>query len=121
MLRSSLPIRSSLPRRSAGPAGLASPKRSARHAGFTLIEMMIAVTLVSAIIGGLLMAMRTGLTVYQKITLRLDDNRRQMGLDQALHRQIGGMMPVTSECGDSGARIAAFNGGPGSLRFVGSF
>ena len=56
--------------------------------------MMIAITLVAAIITGLLMAMRTGLTAYEKVSRRLEDNRRAMGLDQALHRQFGGMMPV---------------------------
>lgn len=104
--------------RKAAGRGSASGERH-RH-GFTLIEMMIAVTLVSAIIGGLLMAMRTGLTAYQRVNQRLGDNRRVMGLDQALHRQVGGMMPVTSFCEAAGAKIAAFNGGPSELRFVSS-
>lgn len=96
--------------------------RASRRAsrGFTLIEMMIAVTLVSAILAGLLMAMRTGLTAYQKINQRLEDNRRAMGLDQALHRQLGGMMPVTAACGIGGAKLAVFDGAPGWMRFVSS-
>src|SRR5271154_1852065 len=74
--------------------------RPAPHTrGFTLVEMMIALTLVAAIITGLLMAMRTGLTAYERVKARLEDNRRVMGLDQTLHRQFGGMMPVMGECG----------------------
>jgi prepilin-type N-terminal cleavage/methylation domain-containing protein len=88
--------------------------------GFTLIEMMIAVTLVAAIITGLLMAMRTGITAYEKVNLRLEDNRRVMGLDQALHRQFGGIMPVTGECGVGGPKVPAFNGDASSVRFVSS-
>jgi hypothetical protein len=83
--------------------------------------MMIAVTLVAAIITGLLMAMRTGLTAYEKVNRRLEDNRRAMGLDQALHRQFGGMMPVTGECGIGGPKVPAFNGDAASVRFVSSF
>lgn len=93
--------------------------RRRRSAGFTLIEMIIAVTLVAAIVTGLLMSMRTGLAAYQKVNARLDDNRRAMGLDQALHRQLGGMMPVTMQC-PGGPRTAAFIGDPASLRFVSS-
>ncbi len=89
------------------------------RAGLTLIEMIVAVTLVAAIITGLLMTMRTGLAAYQKVNQRLEDNRRAMGLDQALHRQLGGMMPVPTECLNA-PNVAAFSGGPASLRFISS-
>ena len=82
---------------------------------------MIAVTLVAAILTGLLMAMRTGLTAYEKVNRRLEDNRRVMGLDQALHRQFGGMMPVAGFCGAGGPKVSAFNGDAASVRFVSSF
>jgi prepilin-type N-terminal cleavage/methylation domain-containing protein len=95
--------------------------RRPRTRGFTLIEMMIALTLVAAIITGLLMAMRTGLTVYEKVNARLEDNRRVMGLDLVLHRQFGGMMPVTGYCGAGGPKVSAFNGDAASVRFVSSF
>jgi general secretion pathway protein J len=95
-------------------------KRRAR--GFTLVEMMIALTLVAAIITGLMMAMRSGLTAYERVNARLEENRRVMGLDQALHRQFGGMMPVTGYCGASaGPKVSAFNGDAASVRFVSSF
>jgi general secretion pathway protein J len=91
-----------------------------RSRGFTLIEMMIATTLVAAILVGLLMAMRTGLTAYEKVNTRLEDNRHAMGLDQALHRQFGGMMPVTSDCGTGGPKQGVFSGDAAQLRFVSS-
>jgi hypothetical protein len=83
--------------------------------------MMIAVTLVAAIITGLLMAMRTGLSAYEKVNLRLENNRRVMGLDQALHRQFGGMMPVAGACGAGGPKVAIFNGDQASVRFISSY
>ncbi len=93
--------------------------RRGTRRGFTLIEMIIAVTLVAAIVTGLLMTMRTALSAYQKVHARLDDNRRVMGLDRALHRQLGGIMPVAMQC-PGGPPMAAFIGDPTSLRFVSS-
>lgn len=92
--------------------------------GVTLIELIIAVTLVAAIIVGLLIAMRTSLLTYQKVDQRLQENRRVMGLDRTLERQIGGVMPVTGDClAQDGKvrRVAAFNGNSDSLRFVSSY
>src|ERR1700690_4297207 len=64
------------------PAFCAAASAGKRHDTprvFTLVERMIAVTLVAAILTGLLMAMRTSLTAYQKVSTRLEDNRRAMG------------------------------------------
>jgi prepilin-type N-terminal cleavage/methylation domain-containing protein len=87
--------------------------------GFTLIELMISITLVAALSTGMLMAMRTSLLSLEKINVRLQFNRRVMGMQHVLTRQIGGLMPVTSDC--AGARIPIFKGEPDSLRFVSSY
>jgi prepilin-type N-terminal cleavage/methylation domain-containing protein len=100
-----------------------SGKWPASQRGVTLIELMIAITLVAAISAGLLIAMRTSLLTYEKINQRLQDDRRTMGLQQALARQIGGVMPVMGMCGasaGSAGRVAIFNGDPQSVRFVSS-
>jgi|HubBroStandDraft_5_1064220.scaffolds.fasta_scaffold49420_2 hypothetical protein len=80
---------------------------------------MIAITLVAAISSGLLLAMRTSLLTYEKINHRLDENRRAMGMQQALARQIGGVMPVMGGCG--GGLVPLFNGDGQSLRFASSY
>ncbi len=87
--------------------------------GFTLIELMISITLVAALSAGMLMAMRTSLLSLEKINDRLQFNRRVMGMQQILTRQIGGLMPVTSDC--AGARIPIFRGDPNALRMVSSY
>ena len=84
--------------------------------GVTLIELMIAVTLVAALMTGLLMVMRTGLITYEKLNHRLEDNRRVATLQQTLERQIGGVMPVLSGCGPG----SALAGDAGSVKFVSS-
>ncbi len=92
--------------------------------GVTLIELMIAITLVAAISSGLLLVMRTSLLTYEKISERLQDDRRTMGLQQALAHQIGGVMPVMGACASSAGgagRVAIFNGDPQSVRFVSSY
>lgn len=91
--------------------------RNAR--GFTLLELLIAVMLTAILSLGLLYAMRTALMTYQKINARLAENRRAMGMQQALARQIGGLMPVEATCGAS--QLALFLGTPDSARFVTSY
>jgi len=86
--------------------------------GFTLIEMMISVTLVAAISTGMLMAIRTGLITLQKTDDRLQSNRRVMSVEQILDRQLGGVMPVM--CG-AGGSVAVFTGNQQTLHLVSSY
>ena len=82
--------------------------------GVTLIELLIALSLVAALSTGLLMAMRTSLITLEKTESRLDDNRRVMGMEQMLRREIGGVMPVHGNC-------PGFAGAAGWLRLVTSY
>jgi prepilin-type N-terminal cleavage/methylation domain-containing protein len=93
--------------------------RIQRQRGFTLIELMISITLVAALATGMLMAMRTSLLSLEKINARLQLNRRIMGMQRILTRQLGGVMPVTSDCGLS--RVPIFQGTADSLRLVSSY
>ncbi|MEO5923492.1 MAG: prepilin-type N-terminal cleavage/methylation domain-containing protein [Bryobacteraceae bacterium] len=70
-----------------------------RQAGFTLIEMLIAISLVAVISAGLLTTMRNGLLTMQKTQQRLGENRRALGIQDFISRQIGGAMPVKGRCG----------------------
>jgi prepilin-type N-terminal cleavage/methylation domain-containing protein len=91
-----------------------------RERGFTLIELMIAVMLVSAISVGMLMAIRTSLIVLQKTDDRLQSNRRVMSVEQILSRQLGGVMPVMGGCG-TGGTAPVFNGNQQTLHLVSSY
>ena len=70
-----------------------------RQAGFTLIELMISITLVAAISAGLLTTMRNGLLTLERTQQRLEENRRALGIQDLIRRQIGGAMPVKGSCG----------------------
>jgi prepilin-type N-terminal cleavage/methylation domain-containing protein len=87
--------------------------------GVTLIELLIAITLVAALSTGMLMAMRISLNTLEKTQGRLEDNRRAMGVQQLILRQIGGVIPVTTNCGP--ARIPAFIGTEQALHLVTSY
>ena len=100
--------------------------RATRHSerGVTLIELMIAITLVALLSAGMLIAMRTSLLTYDKTSHRLESNRRTMNVQQILASQIGGMMPVQGQCSatqGASAIIPFFYGTEDSLRVVSSF
>jgi prepilin-type N-terminal cleavage/methylation domain-containing protein len=93
--------------------------------GFTLIELMISITLVAAISAGMLMAMRTSLITLEKVDNRLQSNRRVVSVEQILSRQLAGVMPVTGDCrnaaGGVSLRVPVFNGTDQTLHLVSSY
>jgi prepilin-type N-terminal cleavage/methylation domain-containing protein len=66
--------------------------------GVTLLEMLIAITLVAGLSTGMLMAMRTSLLTYEKTARKLESNRRFVKAQQILSSQIGAVMPVQGIC-----------------------
>jgi hypothetical protein len=87
--------------------------------GVTFLELIISITLVAAIVAGLLVAMRGSLLTFERVNGRLEEDTRRMRMSQALERQIGGMIPSMGACG--AARAPVFNGDAQSLRFVSSY
>src|SRR5271166_3577858 len=84
---------------SASAGGYALMKKMTRsERGVTLIELMIAITLVAMLSVGMLMAMRTSMITLEKTDARLQLNRRVMSAEQILSREIGGLMPVMGDC-----------------------
>jgi hypothetical protein len=79
------------------------------EAGVTLVELLIAITLVAALSVGMLMAIRSSLITMDKINGRLESNRRVLGLQQIVSGQIGGVIPIKG---------CALQGSPQSLRLV---
>lgn len=89
--------------------------------GFTLMELMISITLVAAIATGMLMAMRGGLLSLSKTQTRLDENRRALGIQRILTAQLGGAIPVRSGCGGGQMTPFAFRGTPTTLQMVSTY
>ena len=98
--------------------------RDSEH-GVTLLELMIAITLVAGLSTGMLMAMRTSLLTYEKTAKRLESNRRFIKTQQMLSDQISAVMPVQGACvGDAGQAIGIpsfLSGSEDTLRLVSSY
>ena len=83
-------------RRAASGGAQLSPRRT--QSGVTLIELLIAITLVSLLTVGIMFAMRIGLNTLERSNARFIANRRVMGVDRVMHQQLGGFIPVKAEC-----------------------
>jgi prepilin-type N-terminal cleavage/methylation domain-containing protein len=90
-------------------------------AGVTLMEMLVAVTLLSLLSTAMVMAMRIGLNVYAKATGRLMDNRRVVGAQRVLEQELQGLMPVVANCGGQGTKFGFFQGEAQNMRLASTF
>lgn len=99
-----------------------NPMRSQK--GVTLLELLIAVSLVAILSTGMLFAMRTSVLAYQKTAQRLESNRRIVGIEHILASQLGGAMAVALLCpAPEGPPVATsfLSGNSAMLRLVSSF
>jgi general secretion pathway protein J len=96
-----------------------------RESGTTLIEVLIAVTLLSLLSVGMLTAMRVGFMAFSKTNTRLMENRRAAGAQRVVQEELEGMMPVVAACGQAAgptpARTAFFEGQTQTMRLVSGF
>ncbi len=100
------------------PRALASGSR----AGITLMELLVAVSLLSLLSVGMLFAIRIGLNSMQKANARLMANRKVMGVDKVFAEQLAGFMPVKADClGPPVTTVPFFQGDPDTMRFVSSY
>ncbi len=94
-------------------------------AGVTLMELLIAVLLLSLLSVGLLFALRIGLNTYSKTQTKLMDNRRVAGAQRILEQELEGLVPVVAPCGvgteGGGTPVRFFQGEPEIMRLVSTF
>jgi len=90
-------------------------QRLGSERGVTLVELLIAITLVALLSMGMLYAMRTGLGALSATSARLNDNRKVVSVQRILESQIAGIMPVPANCG---GKMIFFEGNSQTLRFV---
>ncbi|HHN72816.1 MAG TPA: prepilin-type N-terminal cleavage/methylation domain-containing protein, partial [Thermopetrobacter sp.] len=99
-------------------------KRNPR-AGVTLLELLIAVSLVSLLSTAVLVALHVGLNAMEKTNSRVIRNRRVLGAQRILEQQIAGMIVTVAACGiQAGGPVAElpfFEGRPQTMRFVSSY
>ncbi|HUI54311.1 MAG TPA: prepilin-type N-terminal cleavage/methylation domain-containing protein [Bryobacteraceae bacterium] len=99
--------------------------RHGARAGVTLIEVLVAVTLLSLLTLGMFLAMRVGLAAYTKANTKLMDDRRVAGAQRVLVQELEGLVPAYAACGagpgSPGARAAFFQGDAATMRLVSTF
>ena len=69
-------------------------KRRTPQSGVTLIELLVAVSLLSLLSVGMLFAMRVGLNAMGRTNARVISNRRVLGVERILTQQIAGFVPA---------------------------
>jgi prepilin-type N-terminal cleavage/methylation domain-containing protein len=95
------------------------------ESGVTLMEVLIAVSLLSLLSAGMLTAMRVGLDAMNRSNERLMANRRVAGVERILLEQVAGLMPVMAQCmvepEAPRVRMPFFQGEPQAMRFVSAY
>ena len=98
-----------------------SPVTSRRPAaGFTLIEVLISISLLGMLSTGMLLAIRIALNSQRKATAKLMENRRVMGSERAVEEELNSFMPQMAILGN-GQKVPFFDGEAQSMRFVSSY
>ena len=105
--------------------------RRTDRSGTTLIEILIAITLLSLLSVAMLFAMRIGLNTFSKTSAKLMEDRRVGGAQRILLEEIEGMEPVSAPCIGSQQNldfqqsapqsIGFFQGQPEAMRLVSTF
>jgi prepilin-type N-terminal cleavage/methylation domain-containing protein len=100
-----------------------------RHMGYqhgvTLIELLIAVLLLSLLSVGIVITLRVALNAMNKSESKLMANRRVSSVERILDQEIAGIMPVTADCqprpGVTGAPLMFFQGEQQSMRLASTY
>jgi hypothetical protein len=96
-----------------------------RNAGVTLVELLIAVLLMSFLSIGVVLTLRVALSGMTKSDSKLMANRRVTSVERVLGQEIEGIMPVTANCQPqpdvNGPRLMFFQGEPQSMRLVSTY
>lgn len=105
--------------------------RRTNQAGVTLIEVLIAVTLLSLLSVAMLFAMRIGLNTFSKTNAKLMEDRRVDGAQRILTQEIEGLTPISVPCAGASLTpdaqtgpaqtIGFFQGAPQTMRLVSTF
>jgi len=92
----------------------------------TLMEVLIAVSLVALLSVGMLYALRAGIGSVESINRHVQTVRKASSAQRILEQQFANLMPVTALCRtgaamDQGAAAAFFDGEPNVVRFVSAY
>lgn len=99
------------------------------EAGTTLIEVLIAVSLLSLLSVAMAFALRIGISAYQKTNAKLMEDRRVTGAQKIIEEELEGIVPSVAPCGPKavpnaqpdGSWFAFFEATPSVMRLVSTY
>ena len=94
-------------------------RRFARQGGFTLLEMLVVVTVLGFLIIGLTQGVRTGLTLWEAQSRRVGETAELDAAARILRALLSGIAPSPSVGPTGGAGGLELKGSAASLAFVG--
>ncbi len=93
--------------------------------GVTLLELLIAISLLSLLSVSILMALRLGLNAMGKANDKVLANRRVTSVERILQSELAGLIPTTAACrpdpNSPPQAVQFFDGRMQSMRFVSSY
>jgi general secretion pathway protein J len=92
-------------------------QRCRSSAGFTLLELLIAITLLGLLLAALFGGLRLGARAWERSEERLDESARLQVVQNFLRERLAQAYPLTAE-DPSGRMRLAFEGTGDALRFV---
>ena len=94
-------------------------ERHARERGFTLLELLVAITLLGVLMAALFGALRLGTRVWETGEARLDASAQIQVVQDFLCQQLSQTAPLAEFTGNSqGSETMMFDGAREGLRFV---
>ena len=95
------------------------------QAGVTLIELLIAVSLMSLLTVGIVYAMRLAINSQERANKKMMANRRVTGAQRILEQQVANLVPVMADCRATPVSppspVSFFQGEPQAMRFVSTY
>jgi general secretion pathway protein J len=93
--------------------------------GFTLIEILIAITLVGLLTVAMALSIRLALNSQARADAKLFDNRRMMGAERAIEQELNNFIPVSAIWmppeGGAARKVPFFEGASQTMRFISSY
>lgn len=96
----------------------AAPRGRVRAAGFTLVELLLALTLMSMLLALTYGGMRAATRATDKGQQVLEDSSRIRMAHQFVRRQLNQMLPLAYAAGETPEERVVFQGDARSIRFV---
>jgi general secretion pathway protein J len=95
------------------------PAADGNARGFTLLELLVAITLLGLLMTGILGGVRLGARAWETGAVRLEDDARLLAVEQFLRSRLKGALPLYREDASGEIRLT-FSGLADELAFVGT-